>query len=54
MVTPVGGLVYMCMPGLWVSLRYFAGLWVMFYEFCPGMDFHIENWYEDFPQTIGK
>ena len=25
-VTPIGGLVYMCLPGLWVSLRYFARL----------------------------
>ena len=23
-VTPIGDLVYMCLPGLWVSLRYFA------------------------------
>ena len=23
-VTPIGGLVYMCLPELWGSLRYFA------------------------------
>ena len=23
-VTPIGGLVKMCLPGLWVNLRYFA------------------------------
>lgn len=23
-VTPIEGLVYMCLPGLWVNLRYFA------------------------------
>ena len=22
--TPIGSLVYMCLPGLWVNLRYFA------------------------------
>ena len=23
-VTPIRGMVYMCLPGLWVNLRYFA------------------------------